>query len=307
MAAKDAKERTKSFYIMPSQARQRLIALVGSFIYVLVPIISSAQGHTKVRVEFIRSGEASAFLVSNLSLDQLPDTFELDTILDIGSDRWVVNDAQPAKKVDFGRTGKLKLFVSKLQLMSADDLLFSTPSISDDIAKTVPGPLNKSAAVYHEDAWRQIEFISTSHEAAILQEIEDIEEIYRTQKKGNGFANVHVRKRVPFPLRDRSLTIESLRSNFDIVSEFSNATLSNYGGSGGTIVGGFAFRTEEGWIFWGQATDDGSILYLCLDPENVDKKSASFTAVIENYLDANEILLVDWVRGIIVGPRHDRF
>lgn len=62
--------------------------------------------HTTIRVEFVKQGESAPFMRSDVPIDSLPDTFEIDTTLHIKEEEWQVVSALPPQKSEFRKTGK---------------------------------------------------------------------------------------------------------------------------------------------------------------------------------------------------------
>ena len=89
-----------------------------------------------IEVRFYEGKSETPFAVSNLPVDQLPDTFEIDTTLHLGDDNWRVIGAEPPQKSKFRTSGKLDLFLAKSEVTQIDprELLYSLPTINDDIA-----------------------------------------------------------------------------------------------------------------------------------------------------------------------------
>ena len=129
-------------------------------------------GKKKIRVEFFRSGETKPFVVSDMPVDQLPDTFAVDTTLHINDEDWRVLAAQPVDKAAFRKTGKLQLTLTNAAPIArdAESILFSIATLSDDFPSLVPVASMEDVAVFHEDDWRQVEFISIAHEALIAED-----------------------------------------------------------------------------------------------------------------------------------------
>src|SRR6185437_13418963 len=93
----------------------------------------SAAPEPTIRVEFINGADNSVIGVSNIPCKQLPDTFAINTNLDIKDQKWSVQSADPVDKAQFIKTGNLRLVLSRLSMMNPAEVLFSLPTISDDV------------------------------------------------------------------------------------------------------------------------------------------------------------------------------
>ena len=67
----------------------------------------------KVTVTFIDDATGAAFASSKMPPDNLPESFEIDTTLHLGDDDWSVVHAEPHKKAEFTKSGKLTLRLRK--------------------------------------------------------------------------------------------------------------------------------------------------------------------------------------------------
>lgn len=261
--------------------------------------------HKTIRVEFVRQGESAPFLRSDVPIDQLPDTFEIDTTLHIKDDEWQVVQANPPQKNEFRQTGHVKVELAKYEVTTIDpnQLLFSLPTISDALPEQESAHSLENVLVCHEDDWRQVELISQVQQDAISLEFSDIIDIYRHQRKEFGFVQLHPRQRIPQPLNDHMLTLDALKQAFNIEHVYSGVAFNRVAAS---IVDGFALRTASGWTFWGQTDAKGHIVTLNLlrGPEaQVD----TLCVDMDRFLADHQLLLVDWVRTFSCGQEGASF
>ncbi len=264
------------------------IALMG------VSMFGFAKDYKIIEVEFYEGKSPTPFAASKVPIDQLPDTFEIDTTMNLGENDWRVTDAQPIGKTDFRKTGKLKLYLAKVETTMVDpnELLFSLPTISDSIAGVEDTESLDNVVVFREDDWRQFEFISSNQEKLIHGEFEAIEQIYQQHRESSGFNQLHVRKAIIEPLSGAKISIDSLGESFSVEKEYAGIAFNN---TAATIVNGFAYRTRSGWLLWGQVDNAGNLINLNLS----ETDSSSIEGIAENidsFAQKHELYIVDWPR-----------
>lgn len=242
-----------------------------------------------VTVEFIENGTSNPFAVSEVPIEHLPDTFELETNLEIGQQQWSVAQAIPNKKEEFVKTGKLKVFLNRVQTIDPKEILFSLPTINDSIFET---EVTKGENLFsiHEDDWRQMEFISKKYNSEINMEANAIVEIYENHKVGIGFDKVHIRQFIEQPLYDENINLESFIQNFNVIKKYDGFGIEN-----NKATNSFAFRIIEDVIFYGQTDNNSQIIYLCV------KGNENLEQTVENILTKYDIVFVDWCRVKIIG------
>ena len=60
-----------------------------------------------IRVEFVNGADNSVIAVSEMPPDRLPDSFAIDTNLDIKDEKWSVVSAEPEQKAQFCKTREI--------------------------------------------------------------------------------------------------------------------------------------------------------------------------------------------------------
>lgn len=247
-----------------------------------------------IRVEFVNAADNAVVAVSDVPLRQLPESFAIETTLDIKDEKWSVQSAEPAEKAAFAKSGKLRLVLSRLTFANPADILFSLPTISDDIGNVIGNALPNDRSLYiHEDDWRQIEFIADAFSQEIDQEIADIQKIWNSQQNGPGFKKVHVRKRIPEPLENGSLKLADLSETVPPQKRFQAVGFLRKPGS---IAQSFAWSVCDDFFLWGVTDAEGGVLRLCLlgfpPADRVTEISAALGALAEQH----HLHCVDWCR-----------
>lgn len=159
----------------------------------------------EVRVEFSDLATGEVIGQSFMKPGQLPETFELDTTLTLSGQQWRVVSADPPHSKDFIASGSLKLKLQKIEQIDPKNILYTTPTISNEFPVIAESAAAGSFQVeFHEDDWRQKEFLNKSSHAVIQNEIASIKEIWsdhskKIDDKFTAFDKVHVRSAIGNP------------------------------------------------------------------------------------------------------------
>jgi hypothetical protein len=83
----------------------------------------------------------------------------------------------------------------EIQAIDPNKLLFSAPTLSNEIAETEPvsSQPGKDVLVFHEDDWCQVEFIKKSQLPEIKKTLSEYKIFEAKNRTGNGWKNVYVR------------------------------------------------------------------------------------------------------------------
>src|SRR5450432_3916528 len=128
-------------------------------------LLSVSDGARIIDVTFIDADSDKTFLALKLPARQLPETFATATTLNLGKDDWQVVEAKPVTAAEFIASGTLTLRMRKLQAIDPREILFSLPTVADEIPKprAAKGQLLFSL---HEDDWLQLELVPAEVAAA---------------------------------------------------------------------------------------------------------------------------------------------
>ena len=267
------------------------------FIFILVmgmSMLGFGKGKSVIEVKFYEGKSEVPFAVSNVPIEQLPDTFEIDTTMHLGDDDWRIVGAEPAEKNQFRKSGQLSLYMAKSEISQVDpnELLYSLPTISNDIAGVENAETLENIAVLREDDWRQFEFVARTYESTINEEFGHIKNIYENYREGAGFKKLHLREKIITPLEGSPLTLDLLEESFDIAKKYEGVAFNN---AAATIVGGFALQTESGWLLWGQVNETGEILALNIS-QTKESNIVGISDNIDQFTEKNDLYIVDWPR-----------
>ena len=76
--------------------------------------------------------DTRAFAQASVPVDQLPQTFELSTQMQLEGADWEVIDASPQTRAEFEKTGSLDLYMARVQSASPGEIRFTQLDITDD-------------------------------------------------------------------------------------------------------------------------------------------------------------------------------
>jgi hypothetical protein len=210
-----------------------------------------------IRVVFINANTGEVIGRSDMPLEQLPESFDIATTLQIGQTSWEVDRAEPATSQEFERSGQLELLLRPVEMVAPKDILYSLPTICGDLP-AVDAQLDRSRCfVLHEDDWRQLEFVSADRMDAVAEECEAIRRVYADHAHELGemtaFDAIHVRRGLPSPI--------TTPLPFDDLVALLPPAVRSYGGVSfrdgtGAVPGGFALGLE-GCVVYGIVFPDG--------------------------------------------------
>jgi len=247
-----------------------------------------------VHVEFVDTRDGSCLGVVELPPDKLPDSFAVDTTVDVADKKWSVVRAEPVTKAEFAASRKLRLVLSPVQPMPPGELLFSVPTISAELgAGEGSEPPDKDVFQIHEDDWRQIELVSRTFEHEIDSEIADIRAVYDDRKPGGAFTRVHVRERVPSPLTDKQIRIAELERLLPPRRTYNAVGVQR---SLGTFQGSFAWTVDERFTLWGVEDESNLVRVLCVTLSGDTNGSEKWGKIFGRLCSDHELYLVDWCR-----------
>lgn len=246
---------------------------------------------TTVAVSLVDEATGDTLATSHIPIAQLPDTFALDTTLDVAGQKYVVVRADPLSKADFARDRKLTLHLRKVESVNPEDILFSLPTLCGAaLPDTAPGKSPGGVVVLHEDDWRQVEMVSLTHAAAISAELADIQAIL-TGHAGprGGWKKLHVRDRITSPL-PASLTWKHLLSRLGRTDPLGAIAV---GDPRSLVRGAVAASMRNGAVIWG-VERNGALTALCL--QNGWLASPTTVVTLKRVADELGLAIVDWCR-----------
>jgi hypothetical protein len=235
----------------------------------------------RVRVVFVDAGDGSEIGRADVPADQLPADFTTDTTLDLGGAHWAVERAEPPTAAEYIRQRGLVLTLRRIEFVAPTDVLFSLPTICDDVPATaVSAEPQMPGYTIHEDDWRQVELVDAALADVVHEELAAIKDsVSRHAKLGEdgrliGFRHIYLRKRPAQPL-PRPIPLPP------------GERLGPLGihGRPGVVPGSFAMGIGE----------TESVLYGVAGVFGISGPVPD----LRGYLAANGLIVVDWCGGLV--------
>lgn len=178
---------------------------------------------------------------------------------------------------------------STAQTVNLNDILFTTPTLNNGLPEFKDK--TDTCAFFHEDYWRQIEFISKDQKSSIDKEILKIKDVFdnHTHKSEtyHAFKKVAVRDLITQPL---TIDFSKLKSYLtDKPIKMQGLGLEN---NPGQVKGGFYFSVN-GVNYYGLA-DNNIVKTFCIYSADSDESLKSSVDNLSKLLATEKLYLVDW-------------
>ena len=178
------------------------------------------------------------------------------------------------------------------------DILFTTPTLSNDIAELEPvsQPPKNSDFSFHEDEWSQIEFFPKTQLAKVqqlLKEFKPFEEENRTQY---GWRKVYVRRIQRLPVITGAQSVEQLEKLLN-ARVGSAPLLFSSGAVTGRVKNGFSLSLEGNITLYGYSDAGGIPVLGVIVGENPDNSKLTDAFMKLNL--SHGLILVDWRSQIV--------
>jgi hypothetical protein len=240
--------------------------------------------NNKIKVQFIDNFNGQTIGISEMTADQLPETFSVQTTMHIQDEDWNIEEAIPENATEFIHTKSLVLKMRKVEKMNPNDIWFSLPTISNEFPQLVEMTNQTDFDItIHEDDYRQREFLNISSFPVVEQEFVGIKDIWANQSKESDnytlFKTCFVRKNIGSP----NLTIPFQKlQNLLHKNSVGQVIIDN-----NILKNGFSIKTEN-TIFFGTLIAD-TVTELCILQWNENSVSE-----ILNINKAFNLLFVNW-------------
>lgn len=252
-------------------------------------------GHAIIQVVFIDASTDRPLGEAKLPVENLPESFEAATTLQLGGRSFEVVSATPMNAREFQATGTLRLVLREVQVQTVDPrtLLYSLPTLVGALPAIAEGSTKQGRRVLelHEDDWRQTEFVAHALQASIEEELEAIARIHTEHRKGAGFDALHLRQRIPSPLEDVRLTLAELRATLGEAAAWAEGL--SFRGVAGLIEGGFSVQPSSAFALYGTERG-GDITALGLSRTGASADVEGDARMLSALATRYQLCLVDW-------------
>jgi len=237
----------------------------------------------EIEVTLINDADGETMARRMLPVEALPESFFADTTLHIGNADWSVVSAEPKTRNEYRTSGSLVLRLRKIEYMDPKKILFSLPTICDELPACEGAPVDGSELLLAEDDFRQVELVSRSQIALVEKEIEAVRAIFENERVGPGFRNLHVRREIGAPIAPPYPSFAELVS----VSEGRVGSLC-FRGAPKRVTHGFSIAEAKTPAVYGIHVEDE------LRVLGIVGFSDSFGGDLEAFAARHGLLLVDW-------------
>lgn len=246
----------------------------------------------RIRVEFVDAATNNVFTATESNVNDLPETFALNTTVNINGQEWQIVQAEPMTRPEYIQTGKLTLTLSKIVMMPVKDILYTLPTFYEPLPamRDAPPPTpDDNVFVIHADLWRSAEFVPTSYRDDIEKECLGIANIHEHHRQGMGFNNLYIRTKPINPLAGL-LHLTELRALFVGAQPFDAIAFQR---EPGRTQSAFAFRYGM-WVVYGDHSGE-SVQSLAIDPQPDSVERALPLDPFLTLMRIYDLYLVDWI------------
>ena len=181
----------------------------------------------------------------------------------------------------------------KVQTIDPKTILFTTPTLSNDIAELDPvdRQLNNTDFIFHEDEWSQVEFFpkaQLSEVQRLLSEYKPFEQAHRAQ---HGWREVYVRKVQRVPVVSGSQPVKHLEQLLGVSASAAPMLFSSSAVSG-SVRNGFSLPLGGNVTLYGYTEGESIPVLGAIVGRNPD--DSKLTQAFVKLSIRNGLILVDW-------------
>jgi hypothetical protein len=202
-----------------------------------------------IEVTFIDDTTDESLGVTHIAANNLPDSFEKDTTINLRGSDWHVLNARPKTRAQYTKSQQLILWISPVAAVNPSDILYSLPSICAVVPDLNNRSLSGSELTLAEDDWRQFELISDRLADKVDKEIAKIQRIQDNAKAGVGWQEIHIRKKPEIPIAS-NIALPHLASLLKVSAKSPGIT---YDGSRSPITDGYSLTLNDDFTIYGVA------------------------------------------------------
>lgn len=180
---------------------------------------------------------------------------------------------------------------SNVKTINLNDILYTTPTLENALPE-FEDKMDASNMQFHEDDWRQIEFLSKDLKSSIDKEITKIKDVYDNHShKGDtytAFKKVTVRDLITQPLSIDFSELQACLSDKKLT--INGLSLHN---NPGQVKNGFSF-SANGIDYYGQLDDTKKVKWFCIYSVDSQESMKASIDKLSKLLATENLYLVDW-------------
>lgn len=181
----------------------------------------------------------------------------------------------------------------RVQSFDPNSILFSTPTLSNDIATLEPvaHEPSQSDIVFNEDEWSQVEFFPKTQISNIKRILIDYKAFEQAHRTKHGWRKVYLRKVDRAPVVTGSQPVQQLESVLGVKAG-SSPILTSSGAISGRIKNGFSLALGGNVTLYGYVVGQGIPVLGASVGQNPD--DLKLTQAFIKLNSSNGLVLVDW-------------
>jgi hypothetical protein len=255
-----------------------------------------------IEVTFIDDPTGESIGITQIPANNLPDSFERDTTINLSGADWNVLNAKPKTRAQYTKSKTLILWIRRIELVNPHDLLYSLPSICDGIPDLNDRSVSGDELTIAEDDWRQFELISNKLADKVDKEIAKIRLIHEHAVAGIGWREMHIRKKPEIPIVS-NIALTHLAKMLKVSAKSFGIT---YHGSQSQIADGYSLRINDDFSVYGVAPN-GKVQVIAFSQDfNIPPNAESIESIAQLARKLN-LDLVHWCRCLRVSPDDPSF
>jgi hypothetical protein len=255
-----------------------------------------------IEVTFIDTLTDESLGVTQIPANNLPDSFEQDTIINLSGSDWNVLNARPKTRVQYTKSKTLILWIRRVEIIKPQDILYSLASICGLIPEVSDRDVSGDELTIAEDDWRQFELVSTKLADKVDREIAKIRFIHENAKEEIGWREIYIRKKPEIPIAS-NIALAHLASLLKVSVKSTGIT---YYGSPSPIADGYSLTLNDDFCVYGIAPNSKVQVIAIGQDSNIPPNSESIE-LLQQLARKFNLDLVHWCRCTRVSPEDPAF
>jgi hypothetical protein len=255
-----------------------------------------------IEVTFIDDLTDESLGVTQIPANNLPDSFERDTIINLSGADWNVLNARPKTRAQYTKSQHLILWIRRVKEVDPNDILYSLPSICAVVPELNNRMLSGSELILAEDDWRQFELISNQLADKVDKEIVKIQRIRENSTDGVGWREMYIRKKPEIPIVS-NIALTYLANMLKVSTKSTGIT---YDGSQSPITDGYSLSLNDDFSIYGLAPK-GKIQVIAIGQDANIAPNQESIDLLQQLARKFNLDLVHWCRCLRVNPEDPSF